>query len=50
MIDKRLPCWLIPDDTLEECNLPAADRQVLRPDVLLIEVTHEEQLHYTTQA
>ena len=49
IIDKRIPRWLIPDNTLEECNLPAADRHVLRPDILLIEVTHEEQLHYTTQ-
>ena len=41
---KKNPRWLIPDDTLEECNLPAADRHVLRPDILLIEVTHEKQV------
>ena len=27
IIDQRITCYLIPDDTLEECSLPAADRQ-----------------------
>ena len=48
VIDKRIPDWLVSDSTLEACGLAADMRHVLRPDVLLIEVTHDEQIRYTT--
>ena len=47
VISKRVPEWLVTDDTLQECDLPADRRHVLRPDILLVEVTHDEQTLYT---
>ena len=45
---KRIPDWLVTDDTLRQCDLPPDRRHVLRPDILLIEATHAEQTLYTT--
>ncbi len=49
VISKRIPTWLIPDDTLPQVGLSAHQRHVLRPDIMLIEVNQEEQARYTTQ-
>ncbi len=49
VMSKRIPTWLIPDDTLPQVGLSAHQRHVLRPDIMLIEVNQEEQARYTTQ-
>ncbi len=49
VISKRIPTWLIPDDTLPQVGLSVHQRHVLRPDIMLIEVNQEEQARYTTQ-
>ncbi len=49
VVSKRIPTWLIPDDTLPQVGLSAHQRHVLRPDIMLIEVNQEEQARYTTQ-
>ena len=48
VLDKRIPTWLIPDGTLQTCGLPADLRNKLRPDILIIEVSQEEQAIYTS--
>ena len=47
VVSKRIPGWLIPDEILLECDLAVESRHVLRPDILLIEVTQAEQTMYT---
>ncbi len=34
VISKRIPTWLIPDDTLPQVGLSAHQRHVLRPDII----------------
>ncbi len=49
VVSKRIRAWLIPDHTLQQVGLSADQRHKLRPDVMLIEVTQQEQAQYTTQ-
>ena len=42
-VSKRVPTWVVTDDTLQRCDLPADRRHVLRLDILVVEVTHAEQ-------
>ena len=43
---ERVPDWLVTDDTLHKCHLPA-DRHVHCPDILLTADTHAEETHHT---
>ena len=47
-IGKRIPAWLVSDSTIEACGLDASRRDALRPDILLIEASQEEQAAYAT--
>ena len=49
VISKRVPDWLVSNEILQECDLPPERRHILRPDILLVEVTNAEQTTYATQ-
>ena len=49
VISKRVPDWLVSNENLQECDLPQERRHKVRPDILLVEVTHAEQTIYATQ-
>ena len=49
VVSKRVPDWLVFNEILQECDLPPERRHILRPDILLEEVTRAEQIIYATQ-
>ena len=49
VISKRVPDWLVSNEILQECDLPLERRHTMRPDILLVEVTHAEQTIHATQ-
>ena len=48
IISKRIPAWLLSDADIASAGLSAGERHILRPDILLVEVSHEEQTKYST--
>jgi hypothetical protein len=38
---KRLPEWLITPDTMQKCDFSPENKQKLRPDCMIVEITHE---------
>ena len=50
IVSKRIPPWLLTDADYESAGLSADRRQILRPDILIIEVSHAEQVRYSTAA
>ena len=43
---KRIPPWLLPDSCLERADTDPADRNRLRPDIMLVEVTQSECMRH----
>ena len=43
---KRIPAWLLPDSCLARANIDPADRNRVRPDILLVEMTQSECANY----
>ena len=46
VIAKRIPTWLLPDSCLERADIDPADRNRLRPDIMLVEMTQSECMSY----
>ena len=44
--NKRIPTWLLPDSTLEAAGIQAVHRHKVRPDILLVEMSHQESTRY----
>ena len=44
---KSIPSWLLPDSCLERADTDPADRNRLRPDIMLVEMTHSENMSYS---
>jgi hypothetical protein len=38
---KRLPEWLITQDTMQNCDF-SPEKKELRPDCMIVEITHDE--------
>ena len=45
---KRVPSWLLPDSYLQQANIDPSDRNRVRPDILLVEMTQTESLYYNS--
>ena len=43
---KRMPLWLLPDSCLERADIDPADRNRLRPNSMLVEMTRSECISY----
>ena len=43
---KRIPPWLLPDSCLERADIDSADRNRLRPDIMLVEMSQSECMSY----
>ena len=43
---KRIPPWLLPDPCPERADRDLADRNRLRPDIMLVEMTQSECMRY----
>ena len=43
---KRIPSWLLPDSCLERADIDPADRNRLRPDIMLVEMSQLECMSY----
>jgi hypothetical protein len=39
---RRLPEWLITPNTMQNCVFSSENKQKLRPDCMIVEITHEE--------
>ena len=44
---KCVPLWLLPDSYLEQANIDPSDRNRVRPNILLVEMTQTESLYYS---
>ena len=47
---KRIPPWLLPDSCLARANINPAERNRVRPDILLVEMTQSECTRYRRPA
>ena len=47
IVSKRIPAWLLSDADIEAAGLSSDRRNSLRPDIMLIESAHEEQMTCT---
>ena len=45
---KRIPSWLLPDSCLERAAIDPADRNRLRPDIMLVEMSQIECMSYSS--
>ena len=50
IINKTIPTWLLTDADIESVGLSANRRHILRPDIMLVEASHDEQIAYATAA
>ena len=45
---KRIPAWLLPNSCLSVAGIDPTDRNRIRPDIMLTEMTHTELMSYST--
>ena len=48
--NKRIPNWLLPDSTLATSGIDPMDRNRIRPDILFVEMSHQESTMYRSNA
>jgi hypothetical protein len=39
---KRIPEWLLTPNTMQKCNFSPENKQNLRPDCMIVEITNDE--------
>ena len=44
IVSKRIPAWLLSDADLQAAGVSPARRNILRPDIMLVESSHSEQV------
>ena len=50
IVSKRIPAWLLLDADLRAAGISPARRNILRPDIMLIESSFDEQTAYASTA
>ena len=50
IVSKRIPAWLLSDADLQAAGVSPARRNILRPDIMLVESSHCEEVAYASSA